>query len=64
MFSFVGQIHVTSWSVAYISYHSKDQYMTSANQYVHQSDLASRVREWEDRIKPILDVEVPFYGYV
>eukprot|EP00123_Amoebidium_parasiticum_P016574 comp23502_c0_seq1/m.39368 comp23502_c0_seq1/g.39368 ORF comp23502_c0_seq1/g.39368 comp23502_c0_seq1/m.39368 type:complete len:646 (-) comp23502_c0_seq1:376-2313(-) len=34
-----------------------DQYMSSASQYVQQSDLSNRVRAWEDRIKPILDEE-------
>eukprot|EP00123_Amoebidium_parasiticum_P016576 comp23502_c0_seq3/m.39377 comp23502_c0_seq3/g.39377 ORF comp23502_c0_seq3/g.39377 comp23502_c0_seq3/m.39377 type:complete len:127 (-) comp23502_c0_seq3:376-756(-) len=31
--------------------------MSSASQYVQQSDLSNRVRAWEDRIKPILDEE-------
>ena len=34
-----------------------DGFITSANQYLKESDLARRVREWEERIKPVLDEE-------
>lgn len=32
-------------------------FITSANQYLKESDLARRVREWEEKIKPVLDEE-------
>eukprot|EP01135_Chromosphaera_perkinsii_P011861 Nk52_evm4s2514 gene=Nk52_evmTU4s2514 len=40
-----------------------DQFMTSAQTYVKQTQLAQRVQEWESRIKPILNEEAQHQSF-
>ena len=37
---------------------AQDGYLTEAQQYAQETDLSRRVRDWEDRILPVLSKEV------
>ena len=37
---------------------AQDGYLTEAQQYAQETDLSRRVRDWEERILPVLSREV------
>ena len=40
---------------------TQDGYLMEAQQYAQETDLSRRVRDWEDRILPVLSEEVSQY---
>ena len=43
------------------NFSTQDGYLMEAQQYAQETDLSRRVRDWEDRILPVLSEEVSQY---